>query len=274
MTMPPANAASLNSYFRDGPYRFDIQFGRSTFDEFFSPTPAWSELTGQRKQLLAEFPERHLAVLPESRPLLDETLELARAGRTLPGSVCVKSALELGREWEPDFLLLKRSPNSIRLVCGCVCFPSSWSLAEKIGRPIEEIHGVVPGLNASIGKQIGTFLQRLKPGVAWTRSNWGLSRFPDLNQHPARKLPRLDASVSIDEVFFRVEEQALVALPRSDGVLFGIRLKVFPLRMLMQNESGQHLRRALETMPDAMADYKGLATARTWIIELLRTGAE
>jgi hypothetical protein len=169
-------------------------------------------------------------------------------------------------------LLLKAGSDSeIRLWGGCVCFPSSWNLQEKIGRPIEVIHGVVPGLNGQIGPQIHAFLSRLKPGVAWHRTNWGLSSSPELNQHPARQLPSLDgASVTAAAVWFRVEHQALVALPRTGGILFGIRVSVHPLNELKSERiAAARLVRALRTMPEAVACYKGLATARAALIRLL-----
>lgn len=189
----------------------------------------------------------------------------------LPAEAKVGLARWVGQNWEPDWLILRREEGAARLVAGCVCFPSSWSLEEKIARPIEEIHGVVPGLNASVGKQIGTFLDRIKPGVSWTRSNWGLSRSAAWNQHPSRKTPRLDETVALNEVFFRVEEQSLVSLPRTNGILFGIRLKVFPLEGYERTKDGSKLIQHLQTMPEPMAQYKGLSSARSRIIQLLGT---
>jgi hypothetical protein len=173
--------------------------------------------------------------------------------------------------WEPDFLLLCLGPDAaVRLVGGCVCFPSSWSLEEKIGKPIELVHDVVPGLNSSIGPQIHSFLTKLKPDIAWLRSNWGLSRSPELNQHPSRNLHRLDETVSLEDVWLRIENQALVALPLSKGVLFGIRLDIRPLATVCQNqEFARRLARALRTMPEEMARYKGLDRARARLLTLL-----
>ena len=121
-------------------------------------------------------------------------------------------------------MLKADADGEIRLYGGCLCFPSSWRLSDKLGQPIEFIHGPVPGLNASIGAAIHKFLAALKPGVASLRHNWGLARSAELNQHPDRDLPRLDATVDADEVWLRVEHQALVALPKSGGILFGIRV--------------------------------------------------
>jgi hypothetical protein len=236
-------------------------------------------------------------LLPVGVPLLEAALDFARTEGTLPPTFNGQSGSDqpatcnpqpetpnlqpatgnlqplssLGTSWEPDFLLLKLDSESrMRLLAGCVCFPSSWSLTEKIGHPIETIHGVVPGLNDAIGKQIHSFLSKLRPGVAWLRANWGLSRSPELNQHPHRKLPRLDANVSSEEVWLRVEHQALVALPRTQGVLFGIRIAVHPLLALREDRLiAERLSRALRTMPEPMAQYKGIAPVRDRVLTLL-----
>jgi hypothetical protein len=85
-------------------------------------------------------------------------------------------------------------------------------------------------------------------------------------------LPRLDETVPADEVFWRLEEQSLCALALTGGLLFGIRVKVLPLRAFFGNEAGRRLQHALKTMPDALAEYKGLARARARIIALLKAG--
>ena len=195
----------------------------------------------------------------------------ASKGPSLNDGSPLARCIELGRKLEPDFLLLKPDAAGVfRLLAGCVCFPSSWSLAEKMGRPLEEVHGVVPGLNTQLSRPIYGFLAKMAPGVSWLRANWGLSRSAELNQHPARKLPRLDASVRADEVWLRVEWQSLVALPANHGVLFGIRIEVFPLAQVKQDRTAaEGLRRALHTMPGEMAAYKGIASARERLVGLL-----
>ena len=139
-----------------------------------------------------------------------------------------------------------------------------------MGRPLEEIHSVVPGLNTQLSRTILGFLGKMAPGVSWLRANWGLSRSAELNQHPARKLPRLDASVDADEVWLRVEWQSLVALPANRGVLFGMRIQVLSLAQVKEDPAvAEGLRRALRTMPEQMAAYKGIAAARERIVTFL-----
>ena len=251
-----------------------MAFQRGTFAQFYGATGENEEILRERRRWLTEDEQKYLAVTHGAEGLLREAEGLGVQHGTLCRDASPKDAIGLarylGEHWEADYLLLKRDGEEVKLVSGCVCFPSSWALEEKIGHRIEEIHGVVPALNPTIGKQIQTFLERLKPGVSWMRSNWGLSRSSERNQHPSRKIPRLDEGVVLDEVFFRVEEQSLVALAESNGILFGIRLKIMPLRGYAGTEEGKKLAEALETMPEGVAQYKGLGSARRRIIELLR----
>ena len=279
---------TLVELFPDEDYRFHFRFERGDPGNFFGQTGAYARLMAERKYWIETSPERYVAVLPECAPLLEETAEFARqwgnlkqeavASRerekdtTLAASTATQCAV-LGCHWEPDFLILKlETGGQVRLVGGCVCFPSSWSLEEKIGQPIDVVHGVVPGLNSAIGAQIQGFLAKLRPGLAWLRSNWGVTRSAELNQHPTRKLPRLDETITMDQVWLRLEHQALMALPRSNGVLFGIRLEVRPLSEVRENRLlADRFRRALQTMPEPMAVYKGLANAREKLIQLLQS---
>lgn len=273
---------SLADLFGDGDYRFHMALRRGTAAEFFAPTKQRESPTAERRRWLRAEPHTYSACLPACVPLLDECIALARSWVTLSdddharvaaGEAASERCLRLGEKWEPDFLLLKAGEDKqFRLLGGCVCFPSSWTLADKIGRPLDFIHGSVPGLNEQLGRSIDSFLARLTPDAAWLRHNWGLSRSPELNQHPRRALPPLDCSVTLRDVWLRVEHQALVALPQSGGVLFGIRVAVHPLAEVNEDsQAAVRLARALRTMPDAVASYKGLITARQRILHLLET---
>lgn len=266
---------TLAELFPDEDYRFNMRFGRGEASAFFAATKHHALLLGQRRHWLRAEPERYAALLPDGVPLLEEVSQLARDWNGFaPGDEIAspwQQCLALGEFWEADYLLLQAdTAGAIRLLGGCVCFPSSWRLADKLGQPMEFIHAPVPGLGESIGPAIHKFLAGLKPGAASLRHNWGLARSAELNHHPDRKLPRLDAQVRGDEIWLRVEQQALVALPESGGILFGIRIENHPLAEVKADAvARERLRRALETMPEPMAVYKGIASARQKILEIL-----
>lgn len=265
--------------FSEKGFHFSTRFQRGEPASFFQATAAHDALIEERRSWLSEEPGACAALLPGGEPLLDETIERARAwGCALDGGEAVDAGSEafhrclgLGRVLEPDFLLLKPDEGGMpRLLGACVCFPSSWAVEGKMGRSIDFIHGVVPGLNEAIGDKIRNFLKRLRPGVAWLRANWGLSRSPALNQHPRRGLPALEANATLDEIWLRVERQALLALPESGGVLFGIRIETCALSELRQDsEAAEGLVRDLETMPAEMAEYKRISSVRARVIALL-----
>lgn len=253
-----------------------MRFTKGEIASFYQSHQTDPELLAERARLIAEAPSKYTALLPEGEDLLEETIALALDLNTIPDTLFhqhtpLARCQRLGELWEADFLLMKPDPQGVfRLHGGCVCFASHWALADKIGLPMLSIHQPVPDLNENLGKQINGFLQRIKPGISWERANWGLSRSSELNLHPSLNRPRLDASVNLDEVWWRLEEQSLVALPETGGILFGIKLVIKPLQEIKADPNAcLGLIRALETMPAGMAAYKGIHSSRERLLDLL-----
>lgn len=266
---------SLADLFPDQDYQFQLRFERGEPAHYFEPTPQHDALVSERAHWLESQAATYASLRPEGILLLNEALALATEWHGFKGphdDSPYGQLLALGKFWEPDFLFLRLdSDQEVRLHGGCVCFPSSWRLTDKIGQPMEFIHRPVPGLNASIGAPVHKFLSQIKPGVAWQRTNWGLSASAELNQHPDRGIAPLGASGGLGDVWLRVEHQALVALPKSGGILFGIRIVMHPLAdVCAEPLAAAGLRRALQTMPDDVARYKGLHEAKERIAALLR----
>jgi Haem-dependent oxidative N-demethylase, alpha subunit-like len=263
----------LANFFGEADQAFRMRFTRGEPAEFFGPTSGNNLLLTERRSWLRSAPQTYAALLPDGEPLLEHAVHLAREWHGFDNAAALSplaTCLALGEFWEPDFLLMgpNRADETV-LLGGCLCFASSWELSAKVGRPIDFIHAPVPGLNAALGPAIRKFLAGLKPGLAWRRMNWGMSRSPELNQHPARPLPRLDASVTADQVWLRIEEQALVALDR--GVLFGIRVINHSLAEISKDPLvAAGVCCALESMPEDLARYKHLSTARQRICALLQ----
>ena len=264
------NAAepSLAELFPDGDYRFHLTLRRGEPAEFFRPRDRTGAILAERARWIAESPARHVALPAEGAALFDEFAAMAEPWTTLGRPA--RDAAELGAALEPDFLLLSPGPDARpRLRGGALCFPTGWALEEKLGGPIDVIHGAVPGLNAALGGQIQQFLSRLKPGVAFLRDNWGLAATDELNLHPARAQAFPAPPVALERLWLRVEHQALVALPGAGGFVFGIRIVNHRLDRVAGTMAGAGLRRALETMPASLAAYKRIDTVRRELAALL-----
>jgi len=258
-------------------YRFSASVHKESLQDFYRTTPHAAEAIAEKRRWLLESPSRYARFLSESKPLTEEAIQRLRlqpSSQLIPLNGLTLEEHALATQLVPDVLLLKRSPkHPPRLVGGIVCAPSSWDLEEKIGKTIDQIHEVVPGLNHQIGTAIQRFLERLQPDASYARENWGLSGSPERNHHPSRSLPRLDStdSPSIESTWFRLERQSLTSLPNSSGILFGIDVDVFPLSLILKDERrAQGLLQALQTMPDELIAYKGLRKARAPLIRAIQ----
>lgn len=250
-------------------HRFHLTLRRGDPGDFFRNKDASGELLKERVHWLNTGAFRYHALLPAGQLLLAEVTALAQAWGTpvRTGDDC----RALGAAWEPDFLLMARDEQgALRLVGGALCFPSGWALEEKLGHDLSFIHGPVPGLNPMLGSPIDRFLDGLKPGIAFLRDNWGIAATDELNLHPARGLPGPMPPVDLTRLWLRVEHQALVALPDSCGVLFGIRISLHRLDHLAKTTALRSgLARALRSMPEALAAYKRLEHIRPDLIMAL-----
>ena len=241
-------------------YHHRLSLSRIGAPEFYAPTTEAAPIREQKQAILASAAaDEYFFDCDEG---LTAFLEFARkvslpANATDPtlsrGSLNRAATLAL----EPDWMLL--ATPDWRLLWASVCFPTRWSLAGKGSRPLAEIHGIVPGLNAELGRKIDVFFGKLAPGDGWARANWGLSTSAERNQHPSRPYTALTDQTPMGNVFVRVESQHLLKLPESGAIAFGIRILNFPLAEVA--ECGQivaGLKEQLRTMPGAVAAYKGI----------------
>ncbi len=267
---------SLPELFPDQDYRFHLTLRKGNLAEFFgSPDLA---VLAERRRWLRDDPARYIVGGTDAAALVAEAETLASewvGPATVAGGDLTARLADLGGRLEPDVVLMAPATGgAFRLRAGVVCFPSSWALTDKFGLTLDEIHGVVPGLNPALAPAIGQFLHRLQPGAPFERANWGLAATPEFNLHPSLGRPRLGRVLDLARTWVRIEDQILAALPATRGILFGIRVRVVPLtQMLAIPALRAGLHRALVTMPDALAVYKGLAPVRTELIRISAAGS-
>ncbi len=274
--------ADWNRIFPDADHRWIMGLRRSeSAADFFADVNPTGAMRQERTHWLAEEPHKYAVLLPEAEPALNETIKLARAwGAFFDDDDSAENdpfarLLGLGRAWEPDFVWMHPTQDGVHhLIGGVVCFPSVWALTDKVSRPMSFVHEPVPELNPSIGRQIELFLRQQEPGVVWRRENWSLSRESWLNQHTSRPRRRLDETVGVDDVWFRLEHQLLLKLPQSGSILFGIRVEVVPFRAVVENElAATRFARLLSTMSPTAAGYKDILTVRPILLKMLTSSS-
>ena len=219
----------------------------------------------EKGKSLDEHPERYVAVMAGSQALVEEVWNVARElGHVDEPEGGARDLMTLARLWEADLLVLDLETKKV--AAAAVCFPSSWTPAETVGSSLDEVHGLVPRLNSQIGAMINRFLEKLTPGKSYCRENWSFTRTADLDYQPEIGRRRLDETVTLDELHFRVEHQLFTGIP--GGVLMGIRIEVCPLKDLAADPVvWRNVAEKIRTMPEDVAKYKSMDIAIERMLE-------
>jgi dimethylamine monooxygenase subunit A len=217
---------------------------------------------GQKRQLLATSRDVVVATTPAgdagSRELLDEVtrfLGTHHADIALDVHGDEHPIVAAARLVQEDLCVLVRS-DVWRLQAACVCFPSRWNLASKLGTTLDDIHRPVPYYDVELSRPTNASFERLRPDRSFWRLNWTLIDSPALHQPTsARRSPHGDLA----NWFFRVERQTLRRLPLSDVIVFTIRNYVASAKSLCDTheEFGATLLLNLDTAPESTREYKG-----------------
>lgn len=260
----------------------------------------------EKDRLYAENPEKVFAAEPDTEAAQAEVLDMlaAHLPRRFPETFLrdgplmrmppLGRAVDLGDKARPalmtaslmvqeDLVLMRRDEDGWRLAAASLCFPSSWSLAEKFGRPLQDIHEPVPrfGRSTRNAELIERMFDKLQ-GQIVLRWNWSLQNNPDL-YHPLSGLQR-DARASARPsrfpgedpaaaAFIRVERQTLRKLPVSGDILFTIRIHLDPMRRLAAHPGRAALAASLAAqlagLDGSQLDYKGLTADRDRLVAAL-----
>ncbi|MBZ9881226.1 DUF3445 domain-containing protein [Mesorhizobium sp. CA10] len=184
---------------------------------------------------------------------------------------------------QEDLILMRRGEHGWRLAAGSLCFPSSWSLQEKFGKPLQEIHKPVPGFGP--GTRPAELINRMFDGLqgqAVERFNWSIQA-GDALYHPLSNVERIDRATNRPSrfadgnikahAFIRVERQTLRKLPLSRDILFTIRIHLDPLKLLVRHPDRAALAvsfaEQLLALDQQQLDYKGLTADRDRLVEFL-----
>lgn len=199
---------------------------------------AFAGQMARRAALLAERPGAVLALDEGARPAALELLDLVQ-GLAYPGtgaqvtrpdgvSVTVDRAdplRSLGQLVQEDFCILEKRGDEHVLTGAVLCFPASWTLAEKFLHPLIAIHEPVGSYDAGVARRV----QRLFDGVQVGRPLWRFNAlwYADAELHQPRSIhDRRSAPVPADAGYLRSERQCILRLPETRAVVFSIHTYV------------------------------------------------
>lgn len=212
--------------------------------EWLMVDEAFAGQLAERERLLAERRDNVLAVTEAGQAAAAELLEFVLewlAGNAPAYEVSATQVLRpdgvtvtvdrgdpmgtLGHLVQEDFCLLEKQGDEHVLTAAVLCFPASWRLADKIGRPLTTIHVPVPAYDDGIARRV----QRLFDGVRVGRPLWRYNVLSyaaaDLFQPVPRDEPRgLEDGEGLP--FIRSERQCVLRLPKTQACVFSIHTYV------------------------------------------------
>jgi hypothetical protein len=281
---PPADYAP----FKDGPFRLAMGLFPLELHDWIEPDEHMAVELAEKERLLRERPHEVFASLPEAAEGSAETLALLvehllarfptlyeREGDVLRNLVTQQGwdlaktelhPLDLaGRLVQEDLCLMKQAVGSdvYCLVAASLCFPTRWRLLEKLGRPLNTIHAPIPGYEEQLASTMDRYFDRLKVDKPVWRANWSLIDDPTLFQPTGHGRkghnPDITAENAGEKIWLRMERQTLRRLPRSQDILFTIRVYVRPLReFTARPDRAATLAAAIRALPEPMRLYKSL----------------
>lgn len=194
-----------------------------------------------------------LAALPESDEAQAELRDAvaAHTGGAVPDDPSPLG--QVGRMVQEDFCLLQQRAEDAeyRLTGAILCFPSRWSLAEKLGHPLTHIHGPVPDYTDDLARRVNRLFEGVRVGKPLWRANWTVHPTDELHQPSGDWRQAEEGPLHV-----RVERQTFLRLPRSRAVVFGIRTYVDPLTALTGAQAVA-LREAIAPLGADEIDYRG-----------------
>ncbi len=168
-----------------------------------------------------------------------------------------------------DLCIIDRGLHSPTLISGCVASPSYWRLADKVGRPLREVHAPARGLNEKLGTRIDDFFQRLPDERIFERRNWFIHTSERLYQDN----PEPVEDFLGDPLYLRSERQTLRAFGR--WVCFSIAVSTHPLTDIAHHSQAlKTLTRALEGLSDNELEHFGGMDKRQAIMTRLDQSAK
>ena len=233
------------------------------------------EELAERHRLLAERHDEVFAALPGTEAAGAETLALVSewlaehrpdlASIAPPGGLHPLEAA--GRLVQEDLCLMVERGGRYHLDAACLCFPSHWRLADKLGHRAADIHGPVPHYADELAEKVDRYLARLRPGVIGVRRNWTVHDSPALFA-PDRPTTTPIGVVDVPTaLWLRSERQTLRRLPGSGAVLFTIRVQQAPFAALAERPAvAARLAARIEAQPPELTEMNGLAAHRDQVV--------
>lgn len=228
----------------------------------------------EKQELLTKKHDAVFAALPEGLAGSKEVLEKLLEYLPIHFPERFKAPIKINQQLHPleaasllvqeDLVIMSPQGNQWVLTAACVCFPSRWDLASKVGADLHVIHDPVPHYEERIGQATDAMFNKITSDRPVWRVNWTVLDSPELFQpaqtgQKAREHIPQNLTEFGDSMFFRTERQTLWKLPKTGDVLFTIRTYNDSINSLAKRypDFRTHLGQTMATASEQTRAYKG-----------------
>ncbi|KAG6816735.1 hypothetical protein H0H87_003435 [Tephrocybe sp. NHM501043] len=168
-----------------------------------------------------------------------------------------------------DFLLVQENAatGKYELRGGIACSALGWTINDKLGKPLHEIHQVVPDYKEKLQFSMDRYFSNMPCDKSIQRGSWGIEigelLFAPPN-HPHHELRASQLpSLELEDIYLRVDWQTLRRLPMSKAIVFNYKALFTPLVQLRDEPYIPRLvARIIRDGKKEILKYKG-----TWHVE-------
>ncbi|KAL4934426.1 heme-dependent oxidative N-demethylase family protein [Aspergillus undulatus] len=158
-------------------------------------------------------------------------------------------------------ILMKNADGEYYLAASASLFPVGWTVAERIGWTISQLHNPVPLWHQQVANSVSKFLCRLTPESPMERSNYFVEvKRPDEDLFDILYRPTTlsedNPDPSPQDLVIRRERQTFRRLPRTGTIVFGVKTFLTTLDELPMQEL-ENLAREMKSWPEHVGEYKG-----------------
>lgn len=158
-------------------------------------------------------------------------------------------------------ILMKNTDDEYYLAASASLFPVGWTVQERIGWTISQLHNPVPLWHQQVAASVSKFLNRLTPSSPMERSNYFVEvKRPDEDLFETLYRPTTlledNPNPSPEDIVVRRERQTFRRLPRTGTLVFGVKTFLTTLDELPMQEL-RNLVKEIKSWPDYVGEYKG-----------------
>ncbi|CAB4884018.1 unannotated protein [freshwater metagenome] len=171
-----------------------------------------------------------------------ELLEMVREWLTAHGIAVPTSdadehpLIAAARLVQEDLALLQYVDGEWVLTAGAICFPTHWTIGDKVGLPLEGVHAPVAHYESELREKVDRFHDRLAVDRPAWRRNWIVADTNALHLRayggPIHHVPVIQPDGS--PMWIRSERQTLRRLQQTDAIVFTVRVQRAPLGVLLE----------------------------------------